>query len=125
MTLNEYVETLKTGKTSAKTITGICGRIIRGKRPEDFETLTDDPERKLVMLMGPDGLGLLPGKTGHDMLVAIGYEPDYLRHKVAEGNQFKLVVFPEGGPAKLATWENAVEAVSEVYPTAAVHLYGA
>lgn len=103
-------------------VSGLCGRIIRGKKPEDFLTLTDDPTRKLVMLMGPDGLEKLLGKSGYEMLLAIGYEPEYLEHKVAEGNRFKLVIFPEGGAAKLATWDNVVEIVSGVYPDVAMKL---
>jgi nicotinamidase-related amidase len=90
-----------------------------GKKPEDFLTLTDDPSRKIVMLVGPDGLESLLGKTGYEMLVTIGYQPDYLRHKVEEGNRFKLVVFPEGGPAKAATWDNVIDLVCDIYPAAA------
>ena len=116
MELTRYRELFESGASVQKPVSGLCGRIIRGKKAGDFETLTDDPDRKLVMLMGPDGLETLLGKTGYEMLVAIGYEPDYLRHKVAEGNRFKLVVFPEGGPAKLAAWDNIIEAVGEVYP---------
>ncbi|MFC1644857.1 hypothetical protein ACFL08_02430 [Patescibacteria group bacterium] len=100
-------------------VQGLCGRIIRGTRPEDFLTLTDDPTRKLVMLMGPDGLEKIIGKSGYESLVEIGYESDYIVRKVAdEGNQFKLVVFPEGGEALLATWDNVVKVVSDVYPGA-------
>ena len=105
MKLDAYVDLLRSGKYSGQKVSGLCGRIIRGKAPKDFETLTDDPERKIVMLVDPDGLQGLLGKTGYDMLITVGYEPSYLKHKVQEGNRFKLVVFPEGGAAQLATWE--------------------
>ena len=123
MKINEYAEFFKTGRKAVGTVTGLCGRIIRGKKPEDFETLTDDPLRKLVLLVGPDGLENLLGKTGYDMLIEIGYDKDYLVRKVKEGNEFKLVVFPEGGPAKLATWDNVIEVVSGVYPEVASKLW--
>lgn len=99
-------------------ISGICGRVVRGKSPADFLTLTDDPNRKLVMLMGADGLNSILGLPGYKVLETIGYETGYIRRKVLEGCQFKLVVFPEGTP-KLATWDNTIQIVGGVYPDAA------
>ena len=118
--LATYVDAVRHG--TQQKVTGLCGRIIRGKKPADFLTLTDDPDRKLVLLMGPDGLEKLLGKSGYDMLVEIGYETAYIDRKVAEGNQFKLIVFPEGGPAKLATWVNVIDVVCDVYPSIAAKL---
>ena len=102
-------------------IPGICGRVIRGKKPEDFLTLTDDPKRKLVMLMGPDGLRKILGLSGYKVLETIGYETDYIARKINEGCKFKLIVFPEGTP-KIATWDNTIEVVSSVYPDIAADL---
>lgn len=116
MNIPEYLQYITSGMKITAPITGLCGRIIRGKKPKDFETLSDDPERRIVMLVDPDGLAVLPGKTGYEMLITLGYEPDYLEHKVNEGNRFKLVVFGEGGAAKLATWDNVINMVQEVYP---------
>ncbi|MCX6744865.1 MAG: hypothetical protein NTX82_05055 [Candidatus Parcubacteria bacterium] len=116
MRIDEYAKLVKSGQTTKKPVTGICGRIIRGQKPSDFASLTDDPERKIVMLVDPDGLAKLLGKSGYDMLIEVGYQPDYLEHKVKEGNQFKLAVFPEGGAAQLATWDNIFAMVSQVYP---------
>ena len=120
MKLKEYWQVFTNGQT--RRVSGLCGRIIRGQKSEDFKTLTDDPNRKLVMLMGPDGLESLLGKTGYDMLVEIGYEPDYIVRKVEEGNQFKLVVFAEGGAAQLATWDNVALVAGDVYPEVAPFL---
>ncbi len=114
MNLFEYKEFL-IRKKQAK-VEGICGRIIRGRTTKDFETLTDDPDRKLVMLMGPDGLEKLLGKESYDMLVKIGYEKDYIQRKLNEGNKFKLVIFEEGGEADIATWDNVINLVSKTYP---------
>ena len=123
MKLDSFSEALVRGNAGLGMAAGLCGRIIRGTRPEDFLTLTDDPSRKLVMLMGPDGLEKLPGKTGYEMLIEIGYAADYITRKVVdEGNAFKLVVFPEGGPAKLATWDNVIDIVSATYPATASKL---
>jgi hypothetical protein len=94
---------------------GLCGRILRGVSDDAFETLTDDPSRLLVMTMGPLGLVSLAGKTGYEMLIEIGYEPDYIVRKVEEGNAFKLLVFKAGEQARLATWVNVRALVAEVY----------
>lgn len=123
MDINTYVSHLNNGNNRNVAVTGLAGRIIRGTKSTDFLTLTDDPDRKLVMLMGPDGLAKLLGRSGYDQLVQIGYEPNYIVRKVNEGNQFKLVVFEEGGSIRLATWDNVIEAVSEVYPTIERDLY--
>lgn len=110
-----YMDAFRSGRKMG--VEGLCGRIIRGTKPEDFVMLTDDPRRKLVLLMGRDGLELILGKTGFEALQTIGYESGYIVRKVRdERNQFKLVVFEEGGDALLATWENTVKVVSRVYP---------
>jgi hypothetical protein len=113
--IEQYFQALKNKNTSFDP-SGLCGRVIRGKKPEDFLTLSDDPDRKLVMLMGSDGLKKLLGKTGYEILIDIGYESDYIVRKVNEGNQFKLFVTEEGTDALLATWNNVVEIVGDIYP---------
>jgi nicotinamidase-related amidase len=101
----------------------LCGRIIRGRKPEDFLTLTDDPNRKIVMLVGPDGLETLLGRTGYEMLVTIGYTADHIKRKVVdEGNSFKLAVFAESDKARPATWDAVADFASEVYPDLAAIL---
>lgn len=104
-------------------VKGLCGRILRGKTSIDFTTLTDDPNRKIVMLMGPDGLLLLLGKSGYEMLSSIGYTSTYMTQKISEGTKFKLVVFPESRKAKPATWINVINMVSEAYPQIAIDLH--
>ncbi len=116
MNPKEYVDLFVSGQENQSNINGLCGRLIRGKNPDDFKTLTDDPERKIVMLIDPEGLQKMLGKTGYEMLIEVGYEPDYLVHKINEGNQFKLVVFSSDGAAKLATWDNIFEMVKKMYP---------
>ena len=71
MNLDDYKNLFLQGKTTSLPITGICGRILRGKSPKDFETLTDDPDRKLIMLMGGDGLERILGKSGYEALLRL------------------------------------------------------
>lgn len=117
--LDKYVAAFESGSNISYNVTGLCGRILRGKKPNDFLSLSDDSNRDLVMLLGPDGLQALPGSPGYDMLLGIGYTRDFIRTKVLEGTMFKLVVFPESMTARLATWDNVSAVVSHVYPSVA------
>ncbi|HEC37877.1 MAG TPA: hypothetical protein ENI29_06545 [bacterium] len=123
MDLDGYKTFFLEGRKNLNPITGICGRILRGKSPKDFETLTDDPQRKIVMLMGADGLEKLLGKSGYEALITIGYMLDYIEYKVKNGFQFKLVIFHEGEIAKLATWDDVALIVSQIYPKAKSKIY--
>jgi hypothetical protein len=124
MQLEEYKALFLSKKKSETPITGLVGRVLRGKKPEDFITLTDEPEnRKIILLMAGDGLELLLGKAGNEILLSIGYEQEYIKYKVESGNKFKVVVFEEGGPIKPAIWDNVAEIVSEIYPEYKERIY--
>ncbi|MFX1569965.1 MAG: hypothetical protein ACFFCV_16545 [Promethearchaeota archaeon] len=111
--LNQKVEPIK----------DIMGKITRGKKPKDFDTLTHDPTRKIVMIMGPDGLEHILGKSGLETLVEIGYTQDHIHHLIDQGFQFKLVIFLPSKSCLLATWENAAKLASEVYPKVKKKIY--
>jgi len=109
-----YLEALNAGETAQ--VSGLCGRLIRGKKPEDFETLSDDSTRRVVIPVDSKGLQDLLGKSGYEMLITVGYDiPSIAQKVVDEGCQFKLVVFPEGTDALLGTWENVVQVVTIAY----------
>ena len=94
---------------------GLRGRILRGKKPEDFENL-GLPGRELVFTMGPDGLAQLPGRPAAKALGAIGLGADYVRGRVAQGYVFKLAVFEGKDDAPLATWDNMLDMVASCHP---------
>jgi hypothetical protein len=116
MTPQKYFELLKVGNPTK--VTGLCGRVLRGKHEKDFGSLSDDPNRRLVMLMGSDGLKRLIGKSGYEILIELGYMPDFIRVRLEQGTRFKLFVTPMYPGFKLATWENIVEYLSLIYPRA-------
>lgn len=102
---------------------GKFGRILRGKEEHHFETLNLDPTRKLIFLIGEDGLVQLQGKTGYEMLMAIGYPIAYIEHLVHSGFQFKIILFDQTVPIALATWENTLALAIEAYPELADDLF--
>lgn len=105
-------------------MSNLVGRILRGKKSEDFLTLTDEPQtRKIVMLMAEDGLRSLLGKSGTEILLSIGYEKEYIQYKIKSGNSFKLIVFEKKEDVKLATWDSVAEIVSEIYPQFRERIY--
>lgn len=96
-------------------IEGISGRIVRGT-PNYFENLKFDSHSKLVFLMGPDGLEQLGNKSGYEMLLMIGYTPEYIEHFITQGSIVKLALFPPGLDARVATWGNLLALAGEAYP---------
>jgi hypothetical protein len=118
MNLDEYLSLLKSTDTqiAPNRIKEIFGRILRGTKPSDFETLSDDPDRKIILVSAEDGLKRFIGKTGYQMLLSIGYEKDYIQYRLKNGYIFKLVVFNKQKSVKPATWDNVAKIVKETYP---------
>lgn len=124
MQLEEYKSLFINKKKSNQDMSNLVGRILRGKKSEDFLTLTDEPQtRKIVMLMAEDGLRSLLGKSGTEILLSIGYEKEYIQYKIKSGNSFKLIVFEKKEDVKLATWDSVAEIVSEIYPQFRERIY--
>ena len=114
-TPEQYVKALQSGTVDK--VDNVCGRILRGVTDNDFETLTDDPEnRRVVFPTDETGLEGLLGKSGYEMLIAIGYPADYTEQLVKKGKKFKLVVFPAGKDAVPASWMNVIKVVGKAYP---------
>jgi len=116
MNIDAYIDSFKTGSPIIQTINNLYGRIIRGTKEKDFETLSDDQDRKIVFLINSDGLKKIIGKTGYEILTLLAYEEDYLIHKVNEGNKFKLAVFSKQESTQIATWDNLFHMLYIIYP---------
>jgi len=111
-----FAELFKSGGWAS--VAGLCGRLLRGTDAKQFETLSDDMTRRLVLVMGSEGLEKLMGKPGHEMLVEVGYTPEFIHHKVVDERcQFKLVVFEGATVGKQATWANIIELACQAYPS--------
>lgn len=120
-TPQDYVRILRCPEKAGKVqVRGLVGRVLKGKNDEDFDTLSNDPARKLIFLMGSDGLAELVGLDNDRVLVKIGYTADYIERLKKEGYRFKLVVFKsEGDDGRLATWDNVAELAEKLYPSIA------
>lgn len=121
-----YVRALHCTFRQTPRVRGLMGRVLKGKGEHDFETLSDDRDRKIVFLMGSDGLEGLIGSTDAQILAKIGYTAEYVARLEHEGYRFKLVVFrsgPDGG--QLATWDHVVELVASAYPDVAAKIKAA
>lgn len=117
-TINDYHAALLSG--TPVEVEGLSGRLIRGNKPEDFLTLTNDKDRFVVLLIDSKTLSRLSGLTGYAMLKTVGYtDTDIATEVVTNGNHFKLVLFPEGGDAVDATWDNMLDLVARQYPRVA------
>ena len=115
-TVTEYADAFTTGEPVQ--VEQLCGRIVRGLCETDFQSLTDDARRKIVLITGPDGLAKMPGQDGYDILHTIGYSPHHIEDLVQQGMQFKLAVFPESKVARAATWDNILDITGMAYPEA-------
>lgn len=117
LTPEQYLKVLSLGfqLNPPPMVSGLVGRIIRGKNPEDFEKLSDDPNRKIVFLTDSLGLSKMFGKSGYDMLIAVGHHSDHIKKQVQAGKSYKIVVFP-AVESEEATWEGLSKVTIKSYP---------
>ena len=111
-----YVDALQFGQpVELPPDSTLRGRILRGRGEDDFAVL-GSPERDIVFIMGPDGLSLLPGMDRLSALDRIGLTPSYVQGRIAQGFNFRLLVFEGGDAAPLANWDNALNMISGLHP---------
>lgn len=99
-------------------VEGLVGRVLKGRAPADFARLSHDADRRVVYLMDPEGLASLVGLDGDETLARIGYRPDYVAVRRAQGYRFELVVFPARSDVVPATWDHLPGIVERAYPGA-------
>jgi hypothetical protein len=116
ITPEQYVKLFKEGKKPDYHFSGICGRVIRGTKPEHFERMSTEDYKRISWLLGPDALYDLIGQDSIDGMLHIGNDAEWLLYKLNDGNTFKLVVFPQLEDMVLATWENLMQIVSIQFP---------
>ncbi len=115
MKLSEFKSIFDSGKPSPTKVTGLAGRLLRGMNAAAFDTLTDDPDRRVVFLVDASGVEACCGISGYELLEKIGWDPPYIQAKIKAGNKVKFCVFPETA-CKLGTWDNVLACVESEYP---------
>jgi hypothetical protein len=113
MTPEEYVELFQKGQKVK--VKGLFGRVLHGFSNSNFESLSENSERRIVMMLGVDGLEKILGKSGYEILIELGYLPEIIKTQVELGIKFKLFLTPSFGGFKLANWDNVIEMVSIAY----------
>lgn len=102
-------------------LNGVCGRVIRGRNPEDFKKLSFTEGRRLAWVIGPDGMQALLGESPETIVLSIGKTKQWLNDKLAEGMKWKLVVIPQS-ECCLADWAGLLAMVRVYYPEIAEKL---
>ena len=118
--LSAFEAAFKGGSKPSSAFNGLQGRFIR-MTPGQADSLTDDPDRRIVFLVDSETLGSLVGLTGYQVCMAVGWDPAYTKGKVDAGYRFALAVFPEVN-CKLGTWDNVLDAAEQMYPEIAKKL---
>ncbi len=109
----EYSECFKKG-IKGKT-QGLYGRVLRGKSLQDFETLSEDPSRRIVFAVDDSCLESYLCHSTSEILRIVGYTDSYIRHLFDEGFHFRLAIFRAFPGILPATWENVVDLVGQIY----------
>ncbi|MBS1992972.1 MAG: hypothetical protein JSS83_20785 [Cyanobacteria bacterium SZAS LIN-3] len=115
---DRFINAIKSGqrKPTAHTARGCYGRIVRTLFDKP-RTLAEEPDRRVVMLMGPSALRTIVGHSAYEMLVQIGHTREYIAVKLAQGYKYHLVVFHRpDSEMRLATWKNTLDLVGTLYP---------
>src|SRR3989339_903120 len=95
---------------------GWCGRILYGQTNHSFKHLSNEPNRRIVTVVGSDGLVRMTGLSGRDMLALVGYTAGQIDDLINASNYFRLLVFQRNPAIRLAAWDEVADLVSQIYP---------
>lgn len=108
--VEQYIHTGRGGR-----IKGLYGRVVRTHLAKPV-LLADEVDRRLVLVMGPQGIASLAGKSHFDMVLLLGHKASYIESELCAGRRFKLVVFEKQPLMRIATWKNVIDATASAYP---------
>jgi hypothetical protein len=115
VTINQYANWFELSVTGMKPFQGICGRVLKGTSPEDFEVFSPDIHRRIVLLLDAEGMRGLLGLSGWEILMCIGHGAERTLDRINAGAVYKLAIFPSR-IMQLGTWDNMLDMVIEAYP---------
>jgi len=102
-------------------ISGVCGRVVRGRHEDDFAMLAFASGRRLAWVTGADGLHAMLGRPPADIVLGIGKDRAWLHEKLAEGMRWKLIVMPQAACTR-ADWRGVFAMIETQYPELAAKL---
>lgn len=118
--LDQYMQHFLAGTKPATPIQGIHVRFVR-MPPGWAPCLTDDPERRIILSCDEKTAHDMLGVSGWQMAMSVGWDADYARGKINAGYTFGVVVYP-AATAKVADWDNMLDAVALAYPEVAAKI---
>lgn len=96
----------------------LVARILHDNPVGGFEALTNDPNRKIVMFLGPaDTQQLIPITDNTQRLASIAYTQDYIDYLVNKGEVFKALITPIDNRVVLADWRGLLQIIEQIYPS--------
>jgi hypothetical protein len=96
-------------------LAGVCGRVIRGAKEEEFAKLVFQKGRQLAWVTGPIGLRKMIDLSPSQIVLGIGKTRSWLMEQLDAGMSWGLVVFPDGDCVP-ATWDGLFQMVRRHYP---------
>lgn len=104
----------------------LAGRVMHGfDEAGDFGQLANKPGRPFTFAVGSEGLSYFlkcqqlesSGLKAHlPILASLAYTPDYVRHLLQCGEEFRLFVFKKPPICYPATWDGVAQLVRASYP---------
>ena len=113
-----YAELFEGHRAVPEAISGVCGRVVRGRADADFSMLAFASGRRLAWVTGPDGLRAMIGRSGSEIVLGIGKDRSWLREKLAEGMRWQLFVLPQAECTR-ADWAGIFTMLKTTYPEVA------
>ncbi|KAJ3074513.1 hypothetical protein HDU98_011103 [Podochytrium sp. JEL0797] len=96
----------------------MVGRFGRGTAsdPQSLAMLSDESHKKLSFVFGADTIKGFLGKSPTQAMLSVGSSKSWLRNRLTDGTQHRLVMFPcPDSELKLATWDNILELIGQYY----------
>jgi hypothetical protein len=119
---SDYEKAFKIKNTDAK-VQNLVGRVLRGTLLSEFEYLSPDVNRKLIMFMDSEGLEKLIGKSSIEILETIGYPKQYIEDLLSKNTKFKLLVTTKGEKILRGTWDNLLILVKQLWSSTRIPEY--
>ncbi|KAJ3294268.1 hypothetical protein HDU79_011230 [Rhizoclosmatium sp. JEL0117] len=92
------------------------GRFQRGVSQDQLDLLSGEPGKKLSWVFGHDAFSSFAGMNHTQAMLAVGFSKSWLRKRLDDGTQHRLVIFPcSDDELVLGTWDNMMKLIKIHY----------